>query len=428
MTPKVFISYARNDLQSDELGRFLDALDKELRVQLGTPASVLFRDSADVQLGEDWAATIDAALRTASFMLALCSPSYLSSEYCGKEFTAFAERLESCKRAGVAPESVPRAIIPIIWMQPPESGLPSPLAALEYDNDQLPPTYAQHGLRQLFRLKRYEDDALAAVTAFAAALVKAAQGPQLPVVAALKPLKQQHNLLRMTPASAACDRGAEFNGPNLARIVIAAGSREEIEQVRTFVSAYDSQAWSWRPYAPDSDRPIGADVQVITANSGLRCEFVPVDDNVCARIQEAARHNEIVIVLADPWTLRLPAYAGRLSPLDQLFLVNCGVLMVWNGADQETAQQAANLQSTLRGVFSMKSRFPPPGHVFSGINSNAELKQQLEKALTEARLRIIETAPAVRRVDSQQLSDQAAQSGIDPLSRATLQGPSGAPT
>jgi FxsC-like protein len=421
----IFVSYARNDLQADELERFLTTLDRELRVQSGTPSSGLFRDSADVQLGEDWAATIEEALRNSLAMLAICSPSYLSSEYCGKEFGVFAERVRFAKQHAATAQLCPRAIFPVVWMYP-ESGLPVNVTELQYHNDGFPAAYKEHGLRQLFRLSRYEEDALATVTALATALIRSMTGPPLPALAELKPLKQLRNIFRSHPQlSQGVVSGAEFNGPNLVRIVVAAGKREELEQVRTFVSAYDSEAWSWRPYSPQSTVAIGAEAQIATGKTGLRCEFVEIDDEVCEKIKEAARRNEIVIVLADPWTLKLPTYAERLSPLDQLYLVNCALLVVWNNTDQETAQRTEELETGLRGVFATKITYPPPGHLFKGIDSHGELCRQLERALTEARLRIIETVPRARRVINQNLMSQAQQAGIDATSRATLQGPVG---
>jgi len=276
----------------------------------------------------------------------------------------------------------------------------------------------------------YEEDALATVSELVTSLTQALQKTPLPVLTQLNPLKQQHNAFQpKAQPGKGPGTGGDSAGPNLVRVIIVAGSSEELETVRTFLSAYDTQAWLWRPYRPDNDRTIGAEVQIITGERDLRCEFIEADDNVCARIREAANRNEIVLVLADPWTLRLPKYANRLQPFDQIYLLNCALLMVWNGKDDETKQQATALEEELRNVFQNKTVSPPPpGHVFYGIDTYGEFVSQLRRALVEAQLRIIDKSTRHRRAESAALQQQAELAGINVSNRATLQGPVGGPS
>jgi len=154
MPNRIFVSYARNDLQGPELQWFFEELEKELSVELGTKDAVLFRDLAAIEIGADWADSLAEALKTSAIMVAICSQSYMNSEYCGKEFGVFVDRFEEAKKQAGAQAGSLRAIFPIIWMKP-DNGIPAAISAFQYHTTRLPSSYAEHGLRQLFRLKQH---------------------------------------------------------------------------------------------------------------------------------------------------------------------------------------------------------------------------------------------------------------------------------
>jgi hypothetical protein len=83
----LFLSYAHGD-DATWLRCFEQALLKGLRERLGEPAEI-WRDTKEIRLGELWQDEIKTGIsRTAAF-LALVSPNYLSSDYCGKELSHF---------------------------------------------------------------------------------------------------------------------------------------------------------------------------------------------------------------------------------------------------------------------------------------------------------------------------------------------------
>src|ERR1700730_615857 len=126
---KVFISYARNDLDGGELESFLKELDTDLKSKLGEKARVLFQDLKDFRLGDEWEPKLEEALRTSSIMLAICSPSFIPSEYCDKEFTAFLDRLTRARAA--TPGANYRAIFPIVWT--PAPNVPANIERFQFD-------------------------------------------------------------------------------------------------------------------------------------------------------------------------------------------------------------------------------------------------------------------------------------------------------
>jgi len=413
MSERVFVSYARNDLRGGELQQFFDKLEDDLKVGLGRKDDVLFRDSEDIELGQEWTKAIEEQLKNSVAAIVVYSPSYLASPSCGKEYGVLIERLKAANR----PVNGVGGVFPLIWYN--DGGVvPEAVSKYQYDHDSLPPTYKANGLRQLFRLNRYQDDAVLAVTAVSSALLPAVRNP-LPPLPRLEPWKTQQNIFK-APAPGQPPPALSSTGPNLVRVVVVAGSRTEIQTVRTIISSYDAQGRLWRPYLSDSQRPIAAEAQRIAGEKDLICEFLAVDDDLCDRIRESADRNEIVIVLADPWTLSLPDYAKRLRPYDQLYLLNSAMLVVWNGKDEETNRRMADLESGLSDVFLNKFQHPPPGHLFKEITSHSDLLKHLSLALTEAQLRIIGLTTRHGRADHAGLRQDAASAGIDVATRATI--------
>jgi hypothetical protein len=49
---KIFVSYARNDLEGGELEAFLVELERDLKGLTGDKAEMLFRDLKDLRLGD----------------------------------------------------------------------------------------------------------------------------------------------------------------------------------------------------------------------------------------------------------------------------------------------------------------------------------------------------------------------------------------
>ncbi|MDE5446376.1 TIR domain-containing protein [Bradyrhizobium sp. CSA207] len=103
-----------NDLTGGDLERFLKVLDQELKILKGWTTSVLFRDVQNLWLGQEWKPTLEEALKSSALLMPICSPSFLNSDYCGKEFAAFLNRLG---RAPNPPAGGHGAIFPVIWVR-----------------------------------------------------------------------------------------------------------------------------------------------------------------------------------------------------------------------------------------------------------------------------------------------------------------------
>src|SRR4051812_47156457 len=105
-----FFSYARQDWD-DRLEKFYKRLAKEVgRAKQLSETDAGFYDQRSIEVGDVWDAKLRDALRTARVMVAICSPSYFTREYCGKELQVCIERVP----AG----ATSTAIIPVMWDRP----------------------------------------------------------------------------------------------------------------------------------------------------------------------------------------------------------------------------------------------------------------------------------------------------------------------
>ena len=117
---KIFLRYSRKD---DEVLGLVGPLKKLLvgvgKTYLGRDVEV-FLDRDDIALGEDWRASLEAAIRSAWFFLPIYSGRYTESQACRDEFNQFKE---SSDRLGVGKLIIPAVALGIASI-PEDSGDP----------------------------------------------------------------------------------------------------------------------------------------------------------------------------------------------------------------------------------------------------------------------------------------------------------------
>jgi FxsC-like protein len=419
---RVFVSYARNDLDGGELERFLDELERDLKGLTGDTVEILFRDLKDLRLGAEWKPALEDALKSSALMLAICSSSFFKSDYCGREYSVFLDRLARAPKSPTG--STYRPIFPVVWLPAGESGAPESVNRFQFGHADLPRQYATGGLRPLFRLARNRDDALEFVAVLAREMASALKNP-LPAARELMPLDQVPNAFGPAQAAAAGGQAAAGKQTSYARVIVVAGRKRELEEVRTFVGGYDDDGRLWRPFLPESDRPIMVDAQLAIGEENLGSEVLVVGDRVLDQIKQAEKNNEVVLVLVDPWTMLLKSYADQIRPFDEFVGPHCALIAVWNKKDEETKDHTVRLEDALDDIFHKKMRFAQPGHIFNGVETRNDFVSQLKRATAEAKLRVIQLTSRHRRVEEPGLQAQAKQAGIDLAAPAILQNSSG---
>jgi FxsC-like protein len=153
-TPYFFLSYAHG--QDDTYVRKLFAdLSDELR-RRGGPAGGGFLDPAgrgDTDAAvESWQRQLADALASCKVFIPIYSPRYFTSEWCGREWAVFADRV---RRHEERTSERADAVLPLLWV--PRQDLPAPARDAAADPD-LGRAYADRGLYGLIRTRRFKDE------------------------------------------------------------------------------------------------------------------------------------------------------------------------------------------------------------------------------------------------------------------------------
>jgi FixJ family two-component response regulator len=118
-----YLSHASAD-DTDHVQRFFADLSDIIRIHLRLPTNerVGFFDRRGHAPRAEWHGQLAEALRSGLVMLPLLSPTYLRSEYAGKEWQIF-ELRRRLFPTGRESDGIPRVIVPVIWI-PSEGALP----------------------------------------------------------------------------------------------------------------------------------------------------------------------------------------------------------------------------------------------------------------------------------------------------------------
>src|SRR5579872_4578138 len=188
MAYRFFFSYARENRDRD-LDRFFKHLCTAVKLEEYVRRDELaFFDGESIQTGAPWKDTLAKGLRTSRVLVAVCSPDYINSDYCGKEFQVFLERVASYAAAKNL-QDAPRLILPVIWGNP-KGSLREVISQYQYTDDAYPRIYAEEGLRYLAQLSNRKDDYKRFVKRLAQKIVNGARDHPLPDLPVLRSLDQ----------------------------------------------------------------------------------------------------------------------------------------------------------------------------------------------------------------------------------------------
>jgi len=380
-----FLSYARDDSRNDPwIRKFADDLKEALRVLLGPQHEPLFYDSETITAGSRWREVLADGLCQSRVCVALCSTSYVSSAFAGKEYQVFLDRIAVHKqRTGVSPP----ALFPIIWAPSLIDPFPAAIKDIQFTDGSLPHSYAERGLLSLLKNERFKSDYVDFVDQLANKLVVAGTSPMQPLPQ-LPVFGQIEHAFLPKPGQAA---PRTESGPHHVHFVYLS-----------------SQGWSWQPYGDDE---IGIMAQRISTTLKLRYHDFDATANLTNEIEKAETGNEPVMLIADATSMPQKPYSDALAAYDEAKnFLNCSVLVPWPSGKK------ADL-TLLRRLCRRKLMVGPPAHYWDGIASRDELAKTLEKRLTELCMEILEVGAPMRKAESAEFLAEA------PFSTPTVTGP-----
>lgn len=412
-----FFSYARLD-RDEYLKKFFEDLRNEVRVLSGelNENAVGFFDGEEIEPGAQWGATLASALQDSSTFVSILSPTYFQKEYCGKEWNVFHSRVRTYEQ-GLAGKGS-GLILPVLWV--PENRLPQPLpqvvSGIQYNHDDFGAEYARQGLKQLIKLRRYEDDYHNLVSALAGRLVDAARLHSLPPLAALDPIEQVPSAFHSSRQNPAADPAPATSGPRYVQFIYVAENRNRMAALRQELDAYGIEGGKdWIPYLPDVNEPIGFLAQDVATREKLFYEEVRLTDDLVKALEKSEQARKLVVIIVDTWTLRIEEYKKILRQYDDRSFINCVVLVPWNTSDTESQQASSTLENIVRQVFFKRSLEMGAANSFLyPVSSPDDLRKQLCLAIYKTRERILE-----------QLNVEKIALGEKPMPKPIIAGPGG---
>jgi FxsC-like protein len=200
-----------------------------------------------------------------------------------------------------------------------------------------------------------------------------------------------------TPAtSAGTERESELH---IARFVFIAGRSVELQSIRQEVSCYAPQDIRlWRPYHPGCPQENGPLSTSIASQEGFVVEYLTVTSDLIEQIRKAEERDSVVIVVVDPWTLKIQTYEQRVQEYDERNFANSGVLVIWNEMDEETKQSRADLEARIQKVLWRNLNLYPTTNVRTSVASSDQLQTELRVLLAEVRGRLLKRAEVRRPV------------------------------
>jgi len=402
-----FFSYAHAD-SNPYLQRFYDELSEEVRVLTTVPKKeinftdrthVSFIDRDAISHGEMWDAVLQDGLNTCQVFIPLYSPSYFRSEYCGKEMAVFWERMNRHLKTQQLPASA-CVILPVLWTHEKnvKESLPTVLGGIQYGHGSYPKEYWEYGAMQLVKLSANEKDEFYTpytklIGQLANSIVAAANHVGLqPCTTPLTPLSDVTSIFS---PGAQPPAGAGDGGPNHVQFIFVAASLNEIRQLqdqRKNTKFYgDKGGADWRPYLDayqGNASKIAEDAMESYAKNSSWGE-ITLDSEVEAKIKAAIKQRKIVVVMVDTWSLQLKKYINLVEPLDSHSSLNCFTMVAWNENDPELRTKKDTLKTALAGAFKTKVIRNPPDFKWTPIKSYETFKEELVKALHQARKDIL---------------------------------------
>jgi len=329
--PYFFLSYARRDDGDQFVKQFYDDLVRELRRIGAAPAAQLsFRDAERLGLGADWARMLGAAVGHCRAFVALYSPAYLNSLYCGKEWTAFRDRLQEYRRETEI--DVP-ALIPVLW-EPVGGDMPEEIARFQYHEAGMGQEYTRHGLTRIMRSDPTGPVYRTIVEKVASRVRIAADRFRLPVTAGLD-LGEVRGLFPVAEHERAVAPGTGH-----VLVLLAAGAADTLPEGRRRRECYGPSPREWTPYHPPKYPAVAHRAQKVIVDEGYTSNIEVVDARLSSRLDETLVNNQTSILLVDPWAARTRVYRDALAAYDGQNRPATGVLVPCHDLDEESGGEA----------------------------------------------------------------------------------------
>jgi FxsC-like protein len=362
-------------------------------------------------LGDVWEPSLVVALQHSKVLVAVTSPGYFKSEYCGKEWALFCTRLRAATPAGA---KLPPLIKSVVWVEFPVDALPEPVRAAQLKSGDPQALQNTKGLRYLLKqIGKYRSAYAEYVDHLAGEIVAAADQHDVPS------LKEVPRLADVTSAflggafrpadgapSAANTAPAPSGPPDVSFIYVAANP-QWFGNARPPEPYLVRGAGEWRPFFPKDTRHVHPLLQHFASAAGLEfgSKEVAFGPDLIEQVERAWEERRIIVLVVDPWSLHWdgglaqPIYGDLLRELDARLDYHWCVLVPWNESDPVFLAERDALTAAVAGAFDRHATLlPNPLFFRDGIRSPEELRLTLAEVLTRLKEEIKKRAEVKRPV------------------------------
>jgi TIR domain len=395
----IFVSYSRINVKYQKDAELIQKLvndlknDLEVQAPMGGVNEVCFFDTTNIETGSDWNEDLSEAAARSRVALALFSPSYFSSVWCGREFQVFLDRQKQAAPA-IPGERASVAILPVIWIRP--TALPEPASAIQNTDASLPyapfpAEYTQIGLRQIMLLNA-EPQYTQVRIALGERILKAVTAARLPEVSNVD-LRNYRSAWEAQPSADQKQDGSD-------------------SVTKTCFVYLANDGWHWRPYA-EPEPKVGAMAQQITGEIGLQYEEIPCNAELPARLKDTNKKHVPTVLISDPSSWTNPTITKALADYDDRYFLNCGFIVPWDVPSPATDARWRRLSQE---VCPQKTRVPPLNHEWVSVLSPGVLKSRTLATVEEIRMRMLNHRAAsgadIARAENDAVAEAAQADGI----------------
>lgn len=350
-----YVSFAQADY-TPYLQRFCEDLEQSVRnLTGGSLDRIMFFRGKVMPVEPYWLprANILADART---MLALVSPHYLRSEYCGKEWQLFSER---------TPMGLQPPILPVQWA-PIEGEPPSAISQLQIWGKEEKLT-----LNQLARQRRprYFE------------LINQAAGLLVQFAKAAPPA-------RVVPSSDSISNAfsdlADQSRPDILVLVVLAGNSREMAELHRDRGAYGDDEDEWSPWSGRTTVAALAEEAIADAHLSVI--------KLSAGERGLVTTTRLTLVVVDLWSLGLERVRTQLAHFQRNQPGITGYVLVSEAAKTDEEEEA-NVRKLLVRTLDEASR---SSKKFREVRSEAEFSLAVTSVVTALRLELIATAAGAR--------------------------------
>lgn len=334
--PYFFFSYPRDPNEDPKANRWVAKLFKDLcdhileMTDLLDPSLAGFMDSG-LRTGHLWDQRLAEALATCRVFVPLYSPRYFVSPNCGREWTAFVQRLNSQPGLG---DRRPEAIIPALWTPMQPEALPLAARSIQFAHEKLGPRYREEGFYGLTKLAVRRPAYQVATHALANRIVEVGEGTRLEPI---EPL----DFLSLTSAF------EDFDAAQALTLTVVAPDQETVPAGRN-PYFYGRLPEDWNPFrSEDQPRSLFSYALELANAYGFRTEIGSLSDFSPDLLADKQPTGPGVMII-DPWALTDPSSLAALAAFDRAELPWVSVIIPWNRDDGETAAHEAHLRSVLQ--------------------------------------------------------------------------------